>query len=328
MIWWGLPQDKPDYGRFRVLDWRGVVLLIIGFGAFSTMLQQGDRFDWFNSPFISVLALASVIAIPLFLLNEWFTDPPLMRLQLLGRRNMAYGLIAIFTFLLISQSGSTLPNNFLSQVQGFRPEQLFPLTLIVALAQIPLLPATAWLLDRPSIDARLVSLVGMLLILVACLNSTLISGDWYPGALIVSQALQAVGQPMIIMPLLMMATNSVRSPDEAPFAASMVNTPRALAEAVGVWLTQLIERWRGGLHYNRIADQLGQERFQLPSLMGGTAPPGSLAPLGEAVQAQATVLTLSDIYMVYAALTVALIVVLAILPEHTLPPRLQLAAKE
>ena len=36
----------------RMLDWRGVLLLIVGTGAFSTMLYQGDRLDWFNSPTI------------------------------------------------------------------------------------------------------------------------------------------------------------------------------------------------------------------------------------------------------------------------------------
>ena len=28
MIWWGLPQDAPDYGRFRSFDWRGTLLLV------------------------------------------------------------------------------------------------------------------------------------------------------------------------------------------------------------------------------------------------------------------------------------------------------------
>ncbi len=38
---------------------------------------------------------------------------------------------------------------------------------------------------------------------------------------------------------------------------------RALAEPVGVWLLQLILRWRGALHYNRIVDQSGQGPFSI-----------------------------------------------------------------
>ena len=86
LVWYGDPQDEPHCERFHVLDWRGILFLAIGFGAFSTMLHQGDRLDWFNSPLICVLALISSVAMPLFMLNEWFHPLPLIRFQLLGRR--------------------------------------------------------------------------------------------------------------------------------------------------------------------------------------------------------------------------------------------------
>ena len=172
LVWYGVPQDEPHYDRFRVFDWRGAVLILVGLGSFSTMLQQGDRLDWFNSPLICVLALISVVAIPLLIVNEWFHKVPLLKLQLLGRRNIAYGVIALFILLLIGLSGSVLPNTFLEQVQGFRPEQLYPLTLAIALAQLLMLPALAWLLDFPAVDARVVSFIGLMLILTACLTSS------------------------------------------------------------------------------------------------------------------------------------------------------------
>jgi len=59
-----------------MLDWRGALLLVMGVGALSTMLYQGDRLDWFNSRLICVLALVSAVAIPLFLVNEWFHPLP------------------------------------------------------------------------------------------------------------------------------------------------------------------------------------------------------------------------------------------------------------
>ena len=340
MVWYGVPQDEPHYDRFRRFDWRGALLVLVGLGSFTTMLQQGDRLDWFNSPSICVLALISVIAIPLFLTNEWFHQLPLIKLQLLARRNMAYGLIALFTFLLVGQSSSVLPNLFLQQVQGFRPEQLYPLTLAIALAQLLMLPALAWLLDHQAVDARVVSFIGLALILAACLGASFITGDWFVQSLWIWQALQAVGQPMVVMPLLLFSTNSVRGPEEAPFASALVNTPRAISEAVGVWLLQLIQRWRGGLHYNRIADQVGQERFNLiqapaieprflPPLLPDGQPraPHALAAFADSVQQQAMILTISDAFLIFAALTAALMLVVLVLPERTLPPRLQFAKK-
>lgn len=85
LVWYGAPQDEPHCERFRILDWPGA-LLVVGFGALSTMLFHGDRLDWFNSKTNCVLALVSAVALPWLLVNEWFHPLPLIKLQLLGRR--------------------------------------------------------------------------------------------------------------------------------------------------------------------------------------------------------------------------------------------------
>ncbi len=180
-----------------------------------------------------------------------------MKLQLLLRPNFAYGAICLITFLVVGGSDSTIPARFLSQVQGFRPEQFAGLTGIVAAAQIVMLPAIAWVLDHEWVDARLINLLGLVLIIVACLGASFATAYWYAGQFLLWQALQAVGQPMVVMSLLMMATNTLTKPEEGPFASALVNVPRGIAEALAAWLLDLITRWRGGLHYNRIVDQLG-----------------------------------------------------------------------
>src|ERR1700743_2059809 len=175
LVWYCLHQYQPKYERLRMLDWRGALLLVIGTGALSTMLYQGDRLDWFNSSSICVLALVSVVAIPLFLLNEWFHPLPFLKLQMLGRRNIAYGALALFTFLLIGQSGSTVPLRYLQEVQGYRPLQSNLITLEIAAVQLVMLPAMALLLDYRRVDSRAVSLAGLGLILASCIGSALLS---------------------------------------------------------------------------------------------------------------------------------------------------------
>jgi MFS transporter, DHA2 family, multidrug resistance protein len=50
LVWYGDPHDEPHYERFCTPDWHGLVLLIMGFGALSTMLYQGDRLDCSTHP--------------------------------------------------------------------------------------------------------------------------------------------------------------------------------------------------------------------------------------------------------------------------------------
>src|ERR1700726_3724937 len=338
LVWGYLQQDQPKYERLRVLDWRGALLLVIGIGALSTMLYQGDRLDWFNSRLICVLALVSALAIPLLLVNEWFHPLPFLKLQMLRRRNFAYGIFGLFTFGVISQSGSTVPLRYLQEVQGYRPLQSNLITLEIAALQLVMLPAMALLLDYKRVDSRVVSLVGLGLILASCIGSSFLTVYWNRNQFYLWQLLQAIGQPMVIMPLLMMATNTVASPAEGPFASALVNTSRAVAEATSAWFLALIDRWRNALHSDRILDEAGQDRWRViqsngvlpqypPPLTPDGQPrvPNSLEAFSHVVEQQVTILTTSDTFLILGSLTVFLMVVVLLLPVRTMPPRIQFA---
>jgi len=338
LVWYCMDQDQPKYERFGILDWRGALLLVIGIGALSTMLYQGDRLDWFNSKLICVLALLSAIAIPLLLVNEWFHPLPLLKLQMLGRRNLAYGALGLFLFLIISQSGSSVPLQYLQQVQGYRPLQSNLITLEIAALQLVMLPAMALLLDYKRVDSRVVSLVGLGLILASCIGSSFVTVYWNRDQFYIWQLLQAIGQPMVVMPLLMMATNTVTSPADGPFLSALVNTARAIAEAAATWLLELIDRWRDALHSDRIVDQAGQDRWRViqsngvlpqypPPLMpdGRLRAPNSLESFSHAVEQQVTILSTSDTFLILGALTVFLMVVVMTLPVRAMPPRIHFA---
>jgi DHA2 family multidrug resistance protein len=338
LVWYCVDQDQPKYERLRMLDWRGALLLVIGVGALSTMLYQGDRLDWFNSRVICVLALVSAITIPLLLVNEWFHPLPLLKLQMLGRRNLAYGVLGLFLFVIIGQSGSTVPLRYLQEVQGYRPLQSNLITLEIAALQLVMLPAMALLLDYKQVDSRLVTVVGLGFILASCIGSSFLTVYWNRDQFYIWQLFQSIGQPMVVMPLLMKATNTVTGPADGPLASALLNTSRAIAEATGAWFLELIDRWRNALHSDRIVDEAGQDRWRViqsngvlpqypPPLMPGGRPraPGSLEAFGHAVAEQVAILSASDTFLVLGALTVFLMVVVMTLPVRAFPPRIHFA---
>jgi len=119
LVWYGLPHDTPRYERLRQFDWRGALLIVVGVGSLTTLLLHGDHEDWFNSPTISLLALATTVAIPLLILNEWLHTLPLLKLQMLGRRNFAYGIVGLVLFLPISLTSSVVPQQYLGEIQSY-----------------------------------------------------------------------------------------------------------------------------------------------------------------------------------------------------------------
>ena len=318
LVWYGMPLDARHHERFAKFDWRGAALVLFGLGSLSTMLQQGSRLDWFNSQTICVLGLVGGVSVPLLILNEWFHELPLLKFQMLGRRNLAYGLIALILFVIIAQSASTIPGNYLRQVAGIRPEQSYLVTASIAAAQLVLLPAMAVLLNYRWADPRIVSFLGLGCMLTACIGDSFLTSVWQPGQFYLWQLFAAFGEAMVVMPLLLMATNTV-TPDEGPYASALVNTPRAIGQAVGVWLLQLVQHWRGALHTDRLAAQFGLDRFRLPH--------ADLSGIMRTIEQQSAVMTLSDSFLVMAALIVTLMVVLLVVPVRTYPPRIVFANK-
>ena len=327
----GLKQDPPQYARIRRFDWLGAILVVICAGTLTTVLQQGDRYDWFNSPVISALSIVGLAGLPVLIANEAIQEVPLFDFSLLKRRNFVYALVALFTFLLLTLGAGMLPSTYLQEV-GFRPEQVQIISVPIALSQFITLPVITYILDFPTVDPRAVSFIGIVFVVTSAIGNSFITSSWQFDQFYVWQGFSAVGQPMIVLPLLMMATNTIRNPAEGPFASTLVNTTRALAEPVGVWMFQLIVRWRGALHYSRLADNAGLNRFGslrdagvVPSGLPGSD--GGVTAYRAAIRLQATVLTLSDGFLVIVSLGLFLIAVLLVLPVRTYPPRIEFARK-
>ncbi|WP_040509339.1 MFS transporter [Gluconobacter morbifer] len=339
LVWYGMPVDEPKYERFKIIDWRGMLLIFFGFSALTTMLQQGDRLDWFNSKAICVMALVSAVTLPLFVVNEWSHPLPLFKFQLLKRRNFAYGATTLLTFVVISISSSTIPASFLTTVAGYRPEQAYLVTAEIACMQLVLLPLMAVVLNQEWVDSRVVSLCGLCCILTGCIGDTFVTSVWNRNEFYLWQFFQGLGAAMIVMPLLMMSTNMV-TPAEGPFASALVNCPRGVAQTVSVWLIQLVHRYRGSLHSDRLTDLLGRNRFRLyqgnsPALQepppflpnGLPRTPDSVGMLSSQLARQTATLMVSDLFFIILGLVAFLMMLLLTLPVRTYPPRIVLAKK-
>src|SRR5689334_14966827 len=105
-------------------DWAGIITMAIGLSAFQTVLEEGNKDDWFASPFIQRLAIIAAIGLALFVWIELTTAKPLIRLRLLKGRNFGFGTIAM-TLLGFALFGSVyLLPAYLGQAQGYNAEQI------------------------------------------------------------------------------------------------------------------------------------------------------------------------------------------------------------
>ncbi len=111
-------------GLLREGDWFGIVTMAVGLASLQAVLEEGNKDDWFGSPFIVKLAVIAAVSLSLFIANELIVEKPLLRLRLLTQRNFGMGtLAAVFLGFGLFGSIYLLPA-YLGQVQRYNAEQI------------------------------------------------------------------------------------------------------------------------------------------------------------------------------------------------------------
>ena len=70
MLWFSLEAKPMKLSLLREGDWPGIVTMAIGLSALQTVLEEGNKDDWFGSPFIVKLSIIAAVALAAFLWIE------------------------------------------------------------------------------------------------------------------------------------------------------------------------------------------------------------------------------------------------------------------
>jgi DHA2 family multidrug resistance protein len=316
LIAYGLPQDPLRLERFKQADWLGAALGVGWISMLVIALSQGERLDWMASPLIVAMLIGAAVCLPLFLVNEWYHPLPLLKLQLLQRRNFAYGLATLCLFVIVASAGGAIPAAYLIEIQHYRPQQVMPIALLIAVPQLLLAPLVAYVINRRWLDSRYVLAAGLGLLTAACVGASFITSEWIREDFYLLQILHAIGQPMVVVPLLMNATGVI-APLEGPFASAMVNALRGLAAVVAGSAVENFVTWREHVHSNVLLDAVGSRWHTLAqNLMRGP-----MTELAERVRAQAFVLSFSDAFLALLLVIAVLFFILLTLPIRAYPPQ-------
>jgi MFS transporter, DHA2 family, multidrug resistance protein len=290
-------------------DWFGIVTMAIGLASLQAVLEEGNKDDWFGSPFIVKLAIVAAVSLSLFIANELLVEKPLLRLRLLTRRSFGFGTIsAVFLGFALFGTVYLLPA-YLGQVQRYNAEQIGTVLAWTGLPQLLLIPLVPKLMQR--FDVRYIAFTGMSLFALSAFMNTTMSLDYAGDQLFLPNIIRAVGQALTLAPLSAISLGSV-APQDAASASGISNMMRNLGGAVGTALLSTIVTKREQFHSNIIgqAVDLGREEVrariaQMTNyfLAHGVTDPAAahqqaIIALGNAVKRQALVMGFSDTFAV------------------------------
>jgi MFS transporter, DHA2 family, multidrug resistance protein len=324
MLWFSVEKSPLNLALLRQGDWPGIATMAIGLACLQTTLEEGNKDDWFGSPFIVRLAVIAVLGLSAFVVIELTVKKPLLNLRLLVRRN--FGAATLANFLLgtgLYGSVFILPL-YLARVQGYNSEQIGMVLAWTGLPQLLLIPLVPRLMKH--FDVRLLIAVGLGLFAVSNFMNIYMTDDYSSDQLLWPNIVRAIGQALCFTPLTAIASTGIER-ENAGSASSLFNMMRNLGGAIGIAMLQTFQSKREQFHSNILTqsvspfDEATRARIAEMTryfLSHGVSDPAAAAhkaviAIGAGIRQQANIMAFSDtFYLMGILLVIATIAGLAL----------------
>ena len=224
-------HDAEHQERAESIDFAGILLLTLCVGSLQWMLERGERYDWFDSRFVTTLGLISITSFVLLLWRELTAKEPVINFRVLKSRQLAAG-VSIAAVLGLALFGSifVLPI-FLQSLHGLTANQTGLVILPGAIASAVTMAFVGRNANR--LDARATVTVGAALFFVAMWKLSRMTLESGPEETFWPLILRGVGLGLIFVPLTnaSMAELKVR---ELAQGTGMFNLTRQLGGSLGI----------------------------------------------------------------------------------------------
>ena len=321
LLWFSLDRAPIQLGLLRRGDWAGIATMAIGLACLQTVLEEGNKNDWFGSDFIIRLSAIAAISLVLFVWIELTSAHPLLNLKLLLRRNFGFGVLANFLLGIALYGSVFILPVYLARIQGYNAEQIGFVLAWTGLPQLALIPFVPRLMRR--FDPRLVIGFGFVLFAVSNFMNIHVTADTAADQLLLPNIVRAFGQALVFAPLSAVATAGIEA-ENAGSASALFNMMRNLGGAIGIALLQTFLSKREQFHSNILTSAVSEyseaTRARLAELAADFLAHGSdpaaathkaIIAIALRVRQQANIMAFGDTFaLLGAALLIALVATL------------------
>ncbi len=312
MLWYALESAPRQWHLLRQGDWLGMFTMAVGLGCLETVLEEGNKDDWFGSPFIVRLAVIAVVSLGAFIYVELKRAAPLLNLRLLARRNFGLGTCGNFIFGFSMFGWIYLVPQYLSRMQGYSSQQIGGVMIWLGLPQLLLIPFIPKVMQR--VDTRRLVVVGYMLFIAGSLLAMRLSDDFSGPQFLSSSLVRALAQVLTMAPLSAIAIAGIEH-EHAGSASALFNAMRNMGGAVGIAMIQTFLTKREQFHSAILSSQVTlldeSTRQRIERLAGyfrssgvsdsSTAYREAVVAVGRGIRHQAFLLGFSDTIIMQSA---------------------------
>jgi len=227
-------QDSLHQQKATRVDYVGLLLLAAGIGALQTMLERGERFGWFESQQVTVLAIVSVTSLIGFVWHELRTDHPVVDLRILKSRQLAVGVLFAFVLGVALYATVFVLPVYLQNLQNFTAKQTGFVILPGAIAAAMTMAFMGRLQGK--FDARLSIVAGVALFGLSMWQHAHFTTDSGMRDFFWPLVWRGIGLGLIFVPLTNLALADLPM-SRIPNGTGLFNLMRQLGGSVGIALS-------------------------------------------------------------------------------------------
>jgi len=312
-LMYGLEKKEAHWELLKSTDYAGIVTLGVGLGCLQVFLEEGHRKDWLESNLIVALGSIALVSLITFVILQFSKAQPLINLRILGNRNFGLSSIASLGMGVGLYGSIYLLPLYLAQIQGYNALQIGEVIMWMGVPQLFLIPLVPQLMKV--IPPKLLCALGFCLFGVASFGSGVLNPDFAGEQFNHIQIIRALGQPMIMVTISLIATAYIQQQD-AGSASSLFNILRNLGGAIGIALLATLLDARTKVYFDYLREaivpsnpQVAERLAQLAERLGNDN--AALGKLSEITHQQALIMAYNDAFhFVGIGLAVSMVAVL------------------
>ena len=286
-------------------------------GTLEVILEKGGDENWFDSRMICVLAVLSDISFVIFVYDQIVHRNPLINIRLFKEYQYSYALL-IFAMLGSAIYGTLfLVPYYLTMIHDYNATEIGHVVIWMGLPQLVILPMIPFLIRR--YNPKYLIFIGFVGLAISAFMDCHMNADFAGPQMIASMLVRALGQPFIMVPLSMLATQNIKAEDAAS-SAVLINVFRSLGGSMGTAVLSTYFTTRIDFHLDSIKSTLltGSQQFyhylgEVKNLLVNQGLPSdstnvqqtAVSILGERMAIQSQIMAFNDLFMIMGIMMLA-----------------------
>jgi MFS transporter, DHA2 family, multidrug resistance protein len=292
----------PVRRAVKGFDGVGLALMAMGLGCLQYVLDEGERYDWFNDQNILLTAVLAVASLVTFVYWELrVVKNPIVDIGILLRKGTVAAGCALTMLLAFSLFGGVILAPQFQQLLLNFTATLSGLSILTrALGIMVMTFVTLGIMNRLKVRPQILLAIGFIIVATANFQTAaVLTTDSVFGTFVWPLVFGGIGFGMLFVPLTVSVLSSVQGL-ETQKATSLLSLFQQLGGSVSTAiLVTLLDR-RGAFHQDRLAASVNLSNPALQHALAAHAP---LTSVAAQVSEQATTLAFSDAFFFLGVIT-------------------------